>query len=120
MTGLSKGHEYPETLHPTRTRRLSAFLPAIGLLCFSLVWSLGLTLWPQPGQPVAVFFPPALAGAPAFNAAAAAGAEDYLSPGGWPSVVLARSTLPDFVQRLYGQGALMVLRAPMTGCMHQD
>ena len=120
MNGLNKGQVCLETRRPTRMRRFSAFLPALGLLCFSLVWSLGLTLWPQAGQPVAVFFPPALAGAPAFNAAAAAGATDYLSPGGWPSVVLARSTLPDFVQRLYGQGALMVLRAPMTGCMHQD
>jgi|GEM_PF-1195877 len=100
---------------------LKAFLPALGLLTFSLTWSLGLTLWPRPGQPVAAIFPPAQAGAPAFNAAAAAGADTVLSFGGFASVILAQSSRPDFPDRLYSQGALMVLRAPLSGgCMHQE
>lgn len=108
------------SLNHAAGRRLPAYLPAALLLVFSLVWSLGLTFWPRPGQPMAAVFPPALAGGAAFGAAANAGADTLLSPGGWPSVVLAQSSLPDFAQRLYDQGALLVLRAPMTGCMHQD
>ncbi|HVI53158.1 MAG TPA: hypothetical protein VM661_18270 [Candidatus Sulfotelmatobacter sp.] len=100
---------------------LKAFAPAVGLLVFSLIWSLGLTLWPRPGQPVAAIFPPAKAGAAAFSAAAAAGAESIFSFGGFASVVLTQSSNPDFPARLYGQGALIVLRAPLTGlCLQQE
>ena len=88
------------------------------LMTFCLVWTVGLTLWPRPGQGMAVFFPPSAAGSPALLAAANAGADQVLAFGGWPSVVLVRSAAPDFISRLYGAGALLVVRAPdSTNCM---
>ncbi|CCG40670.1 hypothetical protein [Magnetospirillum molischianum] len=96
---------------------LSGFIPAAALMGFSLLWTVGLTVWPRPGEPLAVIFPLSAAGSSAFEAAVNAGAEEVLAFGGWPSVVLVRSGTPEFVDHLYGVGALLVLRAPKsTNC----
>jgi len=94
------------------------FAPALALMIFSLGWTVGLTVWPRSGQPLAAIFPPSAAGSPALLAVAAAGADEVLTFGGWASVVLVRSNGPDLISRLYDAGALLVLRAPqMTDCL---
>jgi len=99
----------------------AGFTQPILLVVFCLVWTTGLTLWPSPNQGMAVIFPPWAAGTPALLAAANAGADEVLSFGGWPSVVLVRSAAPDFIPRLYRAGALLVVRAPeTTNCMRQE
>jgi hypothetical protein len=100
---------------PTRGKTL---FPAVALLIFSLLWTTGLTVWPRPDQPVAAIFPPFLPAERALTAAAGAGAEAVLAFGGWRSVILARSSDPNFIGRLYAAGAWAVLRAPAkTNCM---
>jgi len=67
---------------------------------------------------MAAIFPLSVAGSPALLAASAAGADQVLAFGGWPSVVLVRSAAPDIISRLYRAGALLVVRAPeTTNCM---
>ncbi len=96
----------------------TSVLPAIALMAFGLIWTAGLTLWPQPGQPLAAVYPPSKAGTPALRAAANAGAQEVLAFGGWPSVVIVQSSAPDLADHLYQSGALLVLRAPRkTDCM---
>ncbi len=97
---------------------LRPFLPAAGLAVLGLLWVCGLTVWPRDGQPVAAFFWPLGSDAATLGATSQAGAEAVLAFGNWPGVVLAHSSNPDFVARLYQGGAMLVLRAPAnSGCM---
>lgn len=85
------------------------YIPAAALLAFSVCWAGGLMAWPRDGQPVAALYPPRV---PAFAAVANAGAEAILGFGGLPGVVVARSDRPEFIDKLYDSGALVVVRAP--------
>lgn len=91
------------------------YLPAMALLTFSVVWVGALMAWPRDGQPVAAVFPPRAA---AFAAVTNAGAKSVLGFGAVPEVVVAWSDRPEFIDRLYDSGALVVVRAPvLSECM---
>lgn len=85
------------------------YIPAAILLLFSVGWAGALMAWPRAGQPVAVVYPPSTG---AFAGAVAAGADAILGFGALPGLVVAQSDQPEFIEKLYDGGALMVLRAP--------
>ncbi len=98
--------------------RGASLAPAAALMAFGLAWTVALAVWPRSDHPLAAIFPPTLAGSHALAAAVAAGAEEVLTFGGWPAVVIVRSTTPNVIERLYRAGALVVLRAPeRSDCM---
>ncbi|QCK88514.1 hypothetical protein E8L99_23510 [Phreatobacter aquaticus] len=85
-------------------------------MTFGLVAPAAAVLAPRSGQPVAVIAWSADRGGAATIAARAQG--DLIAPGRTHRIVVARSTEPDFVTRLYGEGALLVLdAATLTACL---
>lgn len=90
------------------------YVPAALLLAFSVVWAGVLIAWPRDGQPVAAIYPPGAAER-AFADAANAGAVTILGFGMSPAIVVAQGEAPDFIEKLYQSGALMVVRAPARG-----
>lgn len=93
---------------------VSSLLPALALLVVSVLWTGVLTLAPRQGQAVAAVFVPGGSFGGAVNAVLAAGADTIEAMG--PVVVVARSADPDFVRRLYREGAWVVIRAGR-GCL---
>lgn len=91
------------------------YLPAFALLVFSLVWTGALTAQPRDGEPVAAFYPPPMGGEGAFRQVVAAGAEAVLGVGAAPTLIVARSDDPAFIDNLYASGAVVVIRAPSNG-----
>lgn len=91
---------------------LGRFGPAVMLVVFSIFWVAGLTMWPQPGEPIATVFPSNTPSSQMYRNAVAAGAQEVVALGGWRSVLIVRSTAPDFIGNLYRHGALLVLKAP--------
>lgn len=85
------------------------YLPAMALLAFSVVWVGALMAWPRDGQPVAALFP---ANSLAYAAVTNAGAESILGFGAIPGIVVVQSDRPEFIDKLYDSGALVVVRAP--------
>lgn len=94
---------------------MRAFLPALGLLAFSLAWTGALMARPQDGDPVAALFPPPMGGDAAFRRVLAAGADAVLGIGATATLIVARSDDPAFIDRLYESGAVIVMRAPAIG-----
>lgn len=88
------------------------YLPAFGLLAFSLAWTGGLTAQPRDGEAVAAFYPLPFGGDGAFRQVVAAGASAVLAVGATPTLIVARSGDPAFIDNLYASGALVVIRAP--------
>lgn len=97
----------------TRIGQWWSFLPALAL-SLTGVGALGAAqAWPVPAKPVAVF---SLQG-DALAAVIKAGGR-LISPGGVPGSIIAVSDTPDFTDRLYANGASLVLRADTTiGCL---
>ncbi|MGE5478099.1 MAG: hypothetical protein ACM3Q1_15690 [Bacteroidales bacterium] len=87
------------------------YLPAAGVLLFSVCWAGALMAWPRDGQPVAALFPPS-ASERAFSGVVAAGADAVLGFGAVPGMVVAQSADGHFIKKLYERGALVVVRAP--------
>lgn len=94
---------------------MRTYLPALGLLAFSLAWTGGLMARPSDGEPVAALFPLPVGGDVAFRRVTGAGADSVLGIGAMPTLIVARSDNPAFVDNLYASGAIMVLRAPPVG-----
>lgn len=95
---------------PTRPApRTRLLLPLIVLAC--LVVPVLVAAAPRPGRPVAVIAWSAGVGGAAAIAARAEGELRSASRGN--HIVIASSTAPDFVARLYGAGALLVVDATM-------
>lgn len=87
------------------------FMPAFALAIASLLAIGASTYRPaSAGLPVAVFFAPFSDSDAALLRVAAAGGE-VLRHGAVSTIVIARSDDPDFVERLYGAGALAVSAA---------
>jgi hypothetical protein len=90
-------------------------LPALLLLALSFLGVGALSALPGASDgPLAVQFAPWTAKEEALRAVAAAGGE-IIAQGAWPSLLIARADGGDFVARLYRQGALVVIDAPLSG-----
>jgi hypothetical protein len=86
-------------------------LPAAVLAVMSLATIAAVKLTPgQPGEPVAAFFMPNTTADDAFRRVVAAGGY-VLRAGGLPSLIIARSSDPDFIAALYRMGAVLVADA---------
>ncbi|HLO75930.1 MAG TPA: hypothetical protein VK196_05685 [Magnetospirillum sp.] len=97
---------------------LREYLPAAVALVFGVCWAGALMAWPRDGQPMAALFLPAANGGVAFARVVNAGADAILGFGVLPGIVVAQSEQPGFSDRLYGNGALIVVRAPaQSDCM---
>lgn len=97
--------------------KIREFLPAAALLLFSVGWAGALMAWPRDGQPVAVLYGAAV-GESALIRTANAGADAILGFGALPGIVVAQSAQPTFIENLYENGALVVVRAPANAdCM---
>lgn len=90
------------------------YIPAAVLMVFSVGWVGALMAWPRDGQPVAALYPPTIRDS-AFAGAVNAGADAVLGFGALPGIVVAQSDRPEFIKKLYGSGALVVVRAPAAG-----
>ncbi len=94
---------------PRPVLRTRLMLPLIVMTCIAL--PVVAASAPRPGRPVAVLSWSADAGG---AAAVAARAEGQLRSAARNNrIVIASSTAPDFVARLYGAGALLVVDATM-------
>lgn len=92
--------------------------PLLVLLAGGLLWGGEWVLSPRPGQPLAVIFP-TTAGPEEMMAPWEAGATQVLAFGLLPGLLLVRSDRPDFVERLYAAGAVVVMRAPGRSTLHR-
>jgi len=115
---LKRNAEGTSALYPKappgspQKRSWGLIAPLLTLLAGSLLWGGEQILSPDPGQPLAVIFPNVTETSEAGLAPWRAGATQVLAFGFWPGLVLVRSDHPDFVERLYAAGALVVMRAP--------
>lgn len=96
-------------MSPRPEPRARLLLPLIALVC--LVLPVLVAAAPRPGRPVAVIAWSTAVGGAAAIAARAQG--ELRSASGGNRIVIASSTAPDFVARLYGAGALLVVDATM-------
>lgn len=96
-------------MSPRPEPRARLLLPLIVLAC--LVVPVLVAATPRPGRPVAVIAWSTDVGGAAAIAARAEG--ELRSANGGNRIVIASSTAPDFVARLYGAGALLVVDATM-------
>lgn len=94
---------------PRPVLRTRLFLPFLILTCLAIPVVAAAT--PRDGRPVAVFAWSSGGGGAAAIAARADG--ELRSAGRNTRIVIASSTAPDFVARLYGAGALLVVDATM-------
>jgi hypothetical protein len=94
---------------PRSASRARLLLPVIVLTCLAL--PVVAAAMPRAGQPVAVFAWSTENGGAAAIAARSEG--ELRSAGRSNRVVIASSAAPDFVARLYGAGALLVVDAAM-------
>lgn len=93
------------------TSKLVSVVPAAVLAVMSLTTVAAMKLAPgQPGEPIAAVFMPDVSPDDAFRRVAAAGG-DVLRPGGLPSMIIARSSDPNFTTALYRMGAILVADA---------
>jgi len=93
----------------SRPARRTRLLPLLVLTCLTV--PVVTAAAPRPGRPVAVLAWSAEAGGAAAIAARAEGELRSASRGN--QIVIASSKTPDFVARLYGAGALLVVDATM-------
>jgi len=92
-------------------RKLMSVLPAAALALMSLATLAAVKLTPgQPGEPVAALFRPDVSADDAFRRVVAAGGY-VLRAGGLPSLIIARSSDPEFITALYRMGAVLVADA---------
>lgn len=94
---------------PRPVLRTRLFLPLVVLTCLTI--PVVAAAAPRAGRPVAVFAWSSDSGGAAAIAARADG--ELRSAGRNARIVIASSTAPDFVARLYGAGALLVVDATM-------
>ncbi len=93
------------------TRPLLSLLPAAALAAMSLTAIAAMRLAPgEPGRPVAALFGPGIGADDAFGRVVAAGGY-VLRRGALPSLMIARSSDPDFTRALYRLGAVLVADA---------
>ena len=91
-------------------RQLLSVLPAAVLALASLAAVAAMKLAPTDGEPVVAVFSPQLDADDAFRRVIAAGGS-VLRHGALPSLLIARSSEPDFVASLYKMGAVLVADA---------
>jgi len=91
-------------------RQLLSVLPAAVLAVTSLAAVAAIKLAPAAGQPVVAVFSPQMDTDEALRRVVAAGGS-VLRHGGLPSLLIARSSEPDFVASLYKMGAVLVADA---------
>jgi len=96
-------------MSPRPERRARLILPLIVVACLAVPVLVAAA--PRPGRPVAVFAWSSDIGGAAAIAARANG--ELRSASRSNRIVIASSTAPDFVARLYGAGALLVVDATM-------
>ncbi|MFD2234224.1 hypothetical protein [Phaeospirillum tilakii] len=106
----------PTPVRPKRAWGLIA--PLLVLLGGGLLWGGEWVLSPRPGQPLAVIFP-TTAAPDEIMAPWEAGATQVMAFGLLPGLLLVRSDRPDFVERLYAAGAVVVMRAPGRSTLHR-
>lgn len=101
------------------TRKILSLLPAAFLAVTSLAAIAAMKLAPGgPDTPVAALFMPGVDADDAYRRVVAAGG-DVLRPGGLPSLMIARSSDPDFPAALYRLGAILVADANgARGCLN--
>jgi hypothetical protein len=92
-------------------RKLVSVLPAAALAVMSLATIAVMKFAPgQPGEPIAALFMPDVSPDDAFRRVVSAGGY-VLRPGGVPSMIIARSSDPEFTAALYRMGAVLVADA---------